>query len=123
MSQPTIALWRPVGQEEANLIEKSGWTQFPPRLPEQPFFYPVCNERYASEIAERWNTKDGGSGYVLRFAVMAPFLERYAPQVVGRSYHREYWIPADNLDAFNAAIVGLIEIVSRYERSQQSRGG
>ena len=34
-------LYHPVGPEELALIEQSGWQKFPPRLPEQPLFYPV----------------------------------------------------------------------------------
>jgi hypothetical protein len=30
------------------------------------------------------------------------------------SSHQEYWIPPEDLDAFNAAIVGLIEVVSSF---------
>lgn len=41
----TITLWRPVGKEELQLIEASGWRAFPPRLPDQPIFYPVLNEQ------------------------------------------------------------------------------
>ncbi|TIX70485.1 MAG: hypothetical protein E5V21_27165, partial [Mesorhizobium sp.] len=43
----TVTLWRPVGPEELKLIEKSGMRAFPPRLPEQPIFYPVLSEAYA----------------------------------------------------------------------------
>ena len=50
-----MILYRPVGTAELELITESGFTRFPPRLPEQPIFYPVLNERYAREIAERWN--------------------------------------------------------------------
>jgi hypothetical protein len=28
--------------------------------------------------------------------------------------HLEYWIPAEDLDAFNAAIVGLIEVIHSF---------
>ena len=56
-------LFRPVGQAEFDLIRQSGFTKFPPRLPEQPFFYPVLNEAYATQIARDWNTKDEASGY------------------------------------------------------------
>lgn len=113
--RPMTTLWRPVGPEELALIEESAWTRFPPRLPEQPIFYPVCNERYAREIAERWNARDGGRGYVLRFEVDDRFLERYEIQTVGAAHHREYWIPAKDLPAFNASILGTIEVVLRYE--------
>ena len=55
-----MILYRPVGEQELALIRESGYTAFPPRLPEQPIFYPVLNEQYAAEIAGKWNTKDRG---------------------------------------------------------------
>jgi hypothetical protein len=45
----TATLYRPVGPEELDLITRSGWREFPPRLPDQPIFYPVTNEAYATE--------------------------------------------------------------------------
>jgi hypothetical protein len=60
--QSTI-LYRPVGQREYELIEATGFRRFPGRLPEQPFFYPVTNEDYATQIARDWNTKDEASGW------------------------------------------------------------
>ncbi|MHC8948000.1 hypothetical protein [Sphingobacterium hungaricum] len=48
-------LYRPVGQSELKLIEDSGWKKFPPRLAQQPIFYPVMNEEYAIQIARDWN--------------------------------------------------------------------
>ena len=47
MMSETITLYRPVGANELKLIEEVGYTAFPPRLPEQPIFYPVMNEAYA----------------------------------------------------------------------------
>lgn len=52
----TTELFRPVGQEELNLIREGGFVAFPPRLPEQPIFYPVLNAEYAIQIARDWNT-------------------------------------------------------------------
>ncbi len=46
-----MTLYRPVGTAELTRIAESGFTAFPPRLPEQPIFYPVLNEAYACEIA------------------------------------------------------------------------
>ena len=44
----TLTLWRPVGPKELELIRQSGMRAFPPRLPDQPIFYPlltrVCGE-------------------------------------------------------------------------------
>ena len=99
----TILLFRPVGEKELALIRASSYRGFPPRLPEQPIFYPVVQEDYASQIARDWNTRDGGAGYVTRFRVRAAFLERYPRQTVGASVHEEYWIPAEDLADFNAA--------------------
>jgi hypothetical protein len=109
--------FRPVGQKEFDLVRASGYREFPPRLPEQPFFYPVLNEDYATQIARDWNTKDersGFAGYVLRFNVQNEFLSRYEVHVVGNSTHREYWIPAHELARLNANIVGTIEVLSEF---------
>jgi hypothetical protein len=47
MADPLVTLHRPVGPKELELIAASGYRAFPPRLPEQPIFYPVLNEEYA----------------------------------------------------------------------------
>jgi hypothetical protein len=109
-----VTLWRPVGPAELALIEASGMSAFPPRLPEQPIFYPVTTEDYASKIARDWNAPADGKGYVTRFTVRRDFLERYEVQEAGGRAHREYWIPAEDLPAFNAAIVGGIEVVKTF---------
>jgi hypothetical protein len=113
----STTLYRPVGQKEFELVRASGFREFPPRLPEQPFFYPVLNEDYAIQIAREWNTKDdrsGFAGYVLRFNVLTEFLSRYEIHIVGDSTHREYWIPANDVSSFNASIVGSIEVISEF---------
>ncbi len=113
----TATLFRPVGQKELDLIEASGFRSFPPRLPEQPIFYPVLNEEYASQIAREWNTKDARSGfvgYVTRFAVRATFLAQYPVKIVGARQHAEYWIPAEDLAEFNRNIVGQIEVIREF---------
>jgi hypothetical protein len=48
-------LYRPTGEKEIALIRASGWRAFPPRLPEQPIFYPILNEEYATQIARDWS--------------------------------------------------------------------
>lgn len=113
----TMVLWRPVGQAELELIEQSGWRAFPPRLPHQPIFYPVLDESYAVQIARDWNTRDAASGYVgyvTRFRVRSGFLARYPVQVAGARAHRELWVPAEELDEFNANLVGPIEVVAEF---------
>jgi hypothetical protein len=113
----STTLYRPVGQQEFELVRASGFREFPPRLPEQPFFYPVLNADYATRIARDWNTKDERSrfaGYVLRFKVRTEFLVPYDVHVVGNSTHREYWIPATDLPSLNANIVGNIELLSEF---------
>ena len=116
----TIALYRPVGPKELALIRDSGFRAFPPRLPEQPIFYPVLTEEYATKIARDWNVKASGSGYVTRFFVRQSFLSRYEVQSAGGSQHQEYWIPADDLPCFNENIVGLIEVIAEFQSEATS---
>jgi len=115
----TTTLYRPVGPEELALIAQSGYRAFPPRLPEQPIFYPVLNEEYAVQIARDWNVKASGSGYVTRFAVESEFLAHYPEQVVGAAMHRELWIPAEELTEMNHRIVGLIEITAEFHATKE----
>jgi hypothetical protein len=112
-----MVLYRPVGRAELELLERSGWRAFPPRLPYQPFFYPVANEAYAVQIARDWNTRDAASGYagfVTRFHVRSEFLARYPLQTAGAAVHQEYWIPAEEMDEFNRSIVGTIDVVAEF---------
>jgi hypothetical protein len=113
-----MILFRPVGLAELDLIEKNNYTAFPPRLPDQPIFYPVLNQRYAEEIALRWNTKDKHSqfkGFVVRFEIDDKYISQYRVETVGRSHHQELWIPAEELDNFNSHIIGKIEVVKTFE--------
>ena len=111
-----MILYRPVGEKEYNLIMESDFTAFPPRLPEQPIFYPVLNEQYATEIAAKWNTKDRNSGFmgvVTCFEIDDEFISKYEAQTVGRSYHQEYWIPSEDLAEFNQHIIGKIRVIKQ----------
>jgi hypothetical protein len=110
----TSTLFRPVGPNELALIAAAGFREFPPRLPDQPIFYPVLNEEYATQIARDWNVKASGSGFVTRFQVASAFLERYPEQTVGAAIHRELWIPAEELPELNRNIVGLIEVIAEF---------
>jgi hypothetical protein len=113
----TITLYRPVGQKELDLIAASGYRAFPPRLPEQPIFYPVLNPEYAEQIARNWNTKDensGFAGYVLEFQVDADYLAEFEVKQVGGHQHLEYWIPAEELETFNRHIRGEIRVIQSF---------
>jgi hypothetical protein len=114
---PTTVLWRPTGPEEWELVRQSGWHAWPPRLPEQPIFYPVLDEEYAIKIARDWNAPHHGVGYVTRFRVESEFLQRYPVQQAGGKTILELWVPAEELDEFNAHIVGPIEVVHEFRRA------
>lgn len=116
MITQTTALYRPVGQQELDLIRASDFRHFPPRLPEQPIFYPVLNETYATQIARDWNAKynDPKVGYVVRFYVLSDYLAQFEIHTVGAAIHQEYWIPAESLVEFNGHIVDKIEVISEY---------
>jgi hypothetical protein len=114
-SQKLLTLYRPVGRAEIDLIEKSGFTAFPPRLPEQPIFYPVTNEEYATEIARDWNTKHAtGEGFVTAFQVDAEYASRFERHIVGSRVHEELWVPAEELAEFNRHIVGAISVTAIF---------
>jgi len=107
-------LYRPTGPKELELVRQSGWKRWPPRLPDQPIFYPVTNEAYAIQIARDWNVKASGAGYVTRFEVDSGFMQRYQVQTVGGSQHTEWWVPAEELEEFNDHIVGTIEVIHTF---------
>jgi hypothetical protein len=115
MKPEMTVMYRPVGPKELELIRVSGFREFPPRLPEQPIFYPVLNEEYANDISRKWNVKDHGAGYVTRFRVRKDFAAKYPVQIVGDSTCQELWVPAEKLPDFNANIVGLIEVIAEYK--------
>jgi hypothetical protein len=115
VTEETITLYRPTGPNELKRVEENNFKKWPHRLPEQPIFYPVTNEGYAKEIAQQWNVKQSGTGYVTRFEVKKSFMDNYEIQQVGTSHHKEWWIPAEELEGLNDNIVGLIEIIGAYE--------
>lgn len=110
----TATLYRPVGPKELALIKTSGMKAFPPRLPDQPIFYPVLNEEYAAQIARNWNVRDSGSGFVTRFHVRADYLAKFKVETVGSRVHQELWVPAEELEEFNRNIVGEIEVIASF---------
>ena len=112
----TVTLFRPVGDAEFALVLESGWSAFPPRLPEQPIFYPVMNADYAEQIARDWNSKHepAGVGHVLAFDLPDKVTDRWPVQVAGGRVHEELWVPAEELGALNKMIVGPIRRIATY---------
>ena len=113
----TTQLFRPVGQQELDLIAANGFRAFPPRLPEQPIFYPVLTLEYAEHIARDWNTRDefsGYVGYVTEFDVDSNYLSQFEIRKAGGQKHLEYWIPAEELEEFNRHIRGEIRVIRKF---------
>ena len=110
----TRTLYRPVDPAELDLIRKSGWRGFPPRLEGQPIFYPVIQKEYAVRIARDWNVPESGSGFVTRFRVDSEYLNQYEIHEAGGRDHTEYWIPAEDLMEFNDHIDGKIEVIAEF---------
>ncbi len=115
MKRQTTILFRPVNDKELALIEKMNFTGFPPRLPEQPFFYPVMNEEYAIQITRDWNVPAYGIGYVTKFEVDSEYLSKFKVQNVGGSQHNELWVPSAEMEEFNENIVGSVEVISTFK--------
>jgi len=110
----TTTLYRPVNDKELSLIKEMNFSGFPPRLADQPIFYPVMNEEYATQITKDWNVSTYGVGYVTRFAVVTEFLSKYPVQNVGATLHDELWIPAEDLADMNRNIVGKVEVIAEF---------
>ena len=118
MTDPTtLTLWRPCGPAELALVREAGWTAWPPRLPDQPIFYPVLNEEYATKIARDWNAPRDGVGHVTRFEIDRTFAERYPIQQAGGRTVLELWVPAGDLADLNREIIGPIQVVAEYRAS------
>ena len=89
--------------------------RWPPRLPDQPIFYPVLNEDYAIRIARDWNVKASGVGYVTRFDVRRE-LPRPVRGAAGRRRRRSSstgCLPRSSTE-LNENIVGTIEVVHTH---------
>src|SRR3954453_638866 len=112
--EDTLILWRPVGPKELELIQQTGMRAFPPRLPDQPIFYPVLDEDYAIKIARDWNVPASGAGYVTRFRIETEYVIRYPVRQAGGRTIVELWVPAEDLAEFNRHIVGPIEVVHTF---------
>ncbi|MBV1910547.1 MAG: hypothetical protein KUG78_14695 [Kangiellaceae bacterium] len=112
----TITCYRPAGKKELDIVLESGYSKWPPRLPEQLIFYPVTNEEYAFELT-KWNVTDFGARYVTKFSVSKEFMSKYPIKCVGAKHHTEWWVPAEDLEELNRNICGKIEVVGEYDNS------
>jgi hypothetical protein len=117
-----MILYRPVGPRELRLIEEKHMAGFPPRLPDQPIFYPVLQFEYAEQIARDWNSTRADTdylGFVTRFGVEDSYAGQLEKRTVGGRQHQELWVPAETLDGFNRHLLGKIEVIAKYERGRR----
>jgi hypothetical protein len=103
VNEESAALYRPVGPKVLALIEAAGFRAFPPRLPQQPIFYPVLNREYAAQIASTWNVRGSGAGFVRRFRVRSDYLAKFDVQTVGAAVHAELGFPPRSLTSSTPA--------------------
>lgn len=113
-SSEVTTLYRPVGPVQLQHIVASGWQSFPNRKVRQRYFYPMLHESFAHRVAQDWNVRNSGVGYVTRFKVRRTFLEHYPVYIVGGPEHKEYRIEAEQLAMLNENIVGRIEVIGVY---------
>lgn len=119
-----MKLWRPVGRNELEKIEAAGMKGFPPRMPEQPIFYPVLSFDYAEKIARDWNSTCPDHehlGFVTEFELDDGFAESFEANEAGGSAHRELWVPAEELEALNRNLLGPIAVVAAYHNGERVR--
>ncbi|NVJ13315.1 hypothetical protein [Myxococcus sp. AM010] len=108
----TFTLYRPIGLKEAELILDSDCSAFPPRLPDQPIFYPVMNAEYARQIARDRDTPDAGSGHassVTAFDVDTAYASRFPVRFTDAWYGPEYRGPDTTLGPLERQILALFK--------------
>ena len=112
-----MKLFRPTGLKELELVRDLAWQAWPPRLPDQPIFYPVLTFDYAEKIARDWNavgSPPDNVGFVTEFEISEALAAKYPVELAGGRDHAELWVPAEELDGFNAGIIGTIKVVAFY---------
>ena len=111
-----MTLFRPVGLAELALVFDSKMKEFPPRLSQQPIFYPVLNQSYASQIAKEWNAPETPdyAGFVTKFNLPEEYINRFPVKTVGSNLHQELWVPAEQLTDFNSNILDGIHVVEAF---------
>ncbi len=108
MTVEKITLYRCVDARELGLILTASWTRFPARSPDRPALHCVTSEDHA-RLRARQRT-----GYVVRFVVGGDAVGRFGRGTARSAGEVEFAIPAEELDAFNAAIVGGIDLIAEY---------
>lgn len=112
-----MILYRPTGLIELQLVQSLDMRAWPPRLPDQPIFYPVLTFDYAEKIARDWNSSrpaPDNLGFVTEFEISTELAAKYPVEIAGGSAHSELWVPAEELDAFNEGIIGEIIVIAAY---------
>ena len=117
----TTKLYRPVNKAELILIQETGWKKFPPRLPDQPIFYPVTNQEYASQITTEWNLPSYKNGFVTEFELSNKYLSKFKVEKVGLDHHTELWVPAEKLEEFNGEIIDRIRVIEAYDSNPNNQ--
>jgi ribosomal protein S8 len=118
-----MKLFRPVGLNELSLIKKSGMKEFPPRLPEQPIFYPVLNIEYARQIAKDWNSVSAPNfvGFVTEFLVDDDYISKFEIKTEGNNTHKELRVLAEKSSKFNNHIIDKIKVIEAHYGNQYTK--
>lgn len=110
----TVVLYKPVDMVEFDLIKKSGFRRFPPRLPHHPGFTAVVHSEFAKEIAgDLINSKltKNPASVVLVFEVYKMFLDKYEKKTFGSKQTEEVLVPSNDLEQLNDNISGKIKVI------------
>ena len=112
----TLTIYRAISLQELEMIEASGFTRFPPRLPDQPVLCLSLQFAHAEQLARDWIARFcvPPAGFVTQCDVVLEFLKNYRTEPVEGTAFREYQIPSDDVLRFNNSIVGQIEIAAEF---------
>lgn len=93
-------LYKLVEGWELDMIERSGWSRFPPRILEQPVFYTDMSE-------DELSAGNYGSQHIIKLHVRKDYIVRYK---ISHKEHDELCVPAESIEDLNNNIIGLIEL-------------
>ena len=60
-----------------------------------------------------------GSGFVTKFHIDKHYIRKFDVQNVGGEIHNELWVRAEELEEFNAHIIGLIEVAMEFYNKEE----
>lgn len=118
-SLTTMTLFRAVGNEELKLIETADWRKFPPRLADQPVFYPTTDNAVAARNARDWSLPNDQSAVVRFEAEGGPWTNMFLNKPGDHRHDEKSWMLAEIL---NPRLRSRLLVTERFTNGRSTDG-